>query len=142
MKVYVDSSVVLRRMLQQPGRIENWGSWDLAVTSELTQIEVRRSLDRLRLRGKLSDADIGAMMTLLREATAPFQELRIQPAILQRAASPFPTELGTLDAIHLATALGWQTDRGEPLTFLTHDRQLAIAAQASGLDVGPAVVTP
>ena len=46
-----------------------------------------------------------------------------------------PTTLGTLGAIHLATALLWIEQEGEPLKFLTHDVELAIAAKASGLDV-------
>jgi hypothetical protein len=37
----------------------------------------------------------------------------------------------------LATVLVWIEDRGEPLTFLTHDRQLANAARAGGLHVLP-----
>ena len=56
-------------------------------------------------------------------------------AVLHRAADPFPTVLGTRDAIHLASALLWMEEKGEPLTFLTHDAQLAIAARACGLDV-------
>lgn len=44
-----------------------------------------------------------------------------------------PTELGTLDAIHLATALLWKESEGGELLMATHDRALAIAAQAHGL---------
>jgi hypothetical protein len=33
------------------------------------------------------------------------------------AAQPMPTELGTLDAIHLATALLWRDTASEPLTM-------------------------
>jgi hypothetical protein len=46
-----------------------------------------------------------------------------------------PTELGTLDAIHLATALLWRDFTDEPLTMATHDAALAIAAEAHGLPV-------
>ena len=46
-----------------------------------------------------------------------------------------PTELGTLDAIHLATALLWREMTGEDLTMATHDGALAIAAEAHGLPV-------
>ena len=44
-----------------------------------------------------------------------------------------PTELGTLDAIHLATALLWKELTREELTMATHDGALALAAQAHGL---------
>jgi hypothetical protein len=46
-----------------------------------------------------------------------------------------PTTLGTLDAIHLATALALATTLDEPLVVATHDAHLARAARASGLDV-------
>ena len=43
-----------------------------------------------------------------------------------------PTELGTLDAIHLATALLWKEFEHTELVMATHDRALATAAQAHG----------
>jgi hypothetical protein len=43
--------------------------------------------------------------------------------------------LGTVDAVHLATALIWR-DRIGPLPILaTHDEALGAAAQAFGFDV-------
>jgi predicted nucleic acid-binding protein len=138
MTVYVDSSVVLRWLLQQPGAIERWGAWQGGVSSELMRVEVRRGLYRLRAGGRLSDEDLSRVMFLFREVTAGFEMIRVLPVILERAGSPMPTRLGTLDAIHLATALLWIDQKGEPLTLLTHDAELAMAAQASGLDVLPA----
>ena len=44
-----------------------------------------------------------------------------------------PTQLGTLDAIPLATALLWKEFEGAELVMATHDRALAMAAQAHGL---------
>jgi hypothetical protein len=61
----------------------------------------------------------------------------ISSGILQRAAEPFPTLLKTLDAIHLATALNWAGQTQEPVTILTHDRPLSIAASACGFSVVP-----
>jgi hypothetical protein len=55
--------------------------------------------------------------------------------VLDRAAQPLPTELGTLDAIHLATAVLWKEMTREDLTMATHDGALAIAAEAHGLRV-------
>ena len=46
-----------------------------------------------------------------------------------------PTEIGTLDAIHLATALLWKEVTREALTMATHDGGLALAAQVHGLPV-------
>jgi predicted nucleic acid-binding protein len=46
-----------------------------------------------------------------------------------------PTVLGTLDALHLATALEVKRALAPKLVLLTHDEQLARAARASGLAV-------
>ncbi len=43
-----------------------------------------------------------------------------------------PTELGTLDAIHLATALLWRELTGISPIVTTHDGALAVAARAHG----------
>ena len=53
----------------------------------------------------------------------------------EAAAQPFPTELGVLDAIHLATATVWREQAGTELVMATHDVALATAARASGLPV-------
>lgn len=55
--------------------------------------------------------------------------------ILERAALPVPTMLGSLDAIHLASAIMWQGQTREDFFFATHVGQLGIAARAAGLDV-------
>lgn len=55
--------------------------------------------------------------------------------ILTRVAQPLPTIPGTLDAIHLATALLWREGKQENLVMTTHDTSLAIAARASGFHV-------
>jgi hypothetical protein len=46
-----------------------------------------------------------------------------------------PTELGTLDAIHLATALLWTEMSHKDLTMATHDSVLGLAARAYGMRV-------
>jgi predicted nucleic acid-binding protein len=55
--------------------------------------------------------------------------------VLARASQPLPTPLGTLDAIHLATALHWRESREPDLVFATHDAALALAARSCGLRV-------
>jgi len=55
--------------------------------------------------------------------------------VLERAAQPMPTESGTLDAIHLATALLWKEMTKGDLVMATHDGALALGAQAHGLRV-------
>jgi hypothetical protein len=61
------------------------------------------------------------------------------PQVLERAADPFPTMLGSLDAIHLASAL-LVRDSFEELSVATHDHELAVAARAEGFRVHGAPV--
>jgi hypothetical protein len=48
---------------------------------------------------------------------------------------PPPTALGTLDAIHLASAALWRENQGTEIAMATHDEALATAARASGFSV-------
>jgi predicted nucleic acid-binding protein len=132
-KAYVDSSVVLRKILRQPGATADWLDAGAVVTSELLELEAWRTLDRLRLLGRLPGPDMAAATTELRAYLEGIEVVPLQPAILRRAAQPLPVPVGALDAIHLATALIWTERRLEELVVFTHDRQLAAAAQACGL---------
>lgn len=59
----------------------------------------------------------------------------VTAAVLDRAAQPIPTELGSFGAIHLATAVLWREQSGADLVMATHDVALATAARAFGLAV-------
>ena len=59
----------------------------------------------------------------------------LRPPVLSRASEPLPTPLGTLDAIHLATALIWRDRMGALPTMATHDSALGLAARSFGFDV-------
>jgi predicted nucleic acid-binding protein len=61
--------------------------------------------------------------------------VEIDAVVLDRAAQPMPAELGTSDAIHLATALLWKEMTRVALAMATHDGALALGAQAHGLAV-------
>jgi len=69
------------------------------------------------------------------ELIASLELVEIDAVVLDRAAQPTPTELGTLDAIHLATALLWREMSRVDLTMATHHGALGLAAQAHGLPV-------
>lgn len=131
---YVDASSVLDWLLAGR-RPEGWSGPEIVVSSELLRVELFRVLDRNRLAGDLDDAELAARTDLARDFLARCHLIQISGAVLDRAAAPYRTAIGTLDAIHLATALLWQEENDELLLFLTRDRQLATAAVACGLDV-------
>ena len=135
MIAYLDASVLLRVLLRQPDRLAEWPDIQLGVGSALVEVECLRALDRLRLREGLPPEELAVRREAVYRLTAEMELVEPTWPVLRRAGQPFPTPLGTLDAVHLATALVWRDSRGEDLALATHDRALALAAQASGLTV-------
>ena len=133
MIAYVDASVLLRVALGQPDSLPEWSRIDRGVSSALVMAESLRTLDRLRLRVRLGDPEVAKRRSTILELVASLELVEIDAVVLDRASQPMPTELGTLDAIHLATALLWKELTREELTMATHDGALALAAQAHGL---------
>ena len=135
MTAYVDASVILRLAFGQRNALAEWPKIQRGVASALVTTESLRSLDRLRLRAKLSDEEVATRRAAILSLIASLEVVELDAAILDRASQPMPTELGTLDAIHLATALLWTTMTGGDLTMATHDEALGVAAKAHGLPV-------
>ena len=135
MIAYVDTSVLLRVVLGQPDRLAAWGDIQQAVTSAITEVECLRSLDRRHLQGLLPASEYPQRRALACRLLERMDRVSVSPAVLRRAADPFPTPLGTLDALHLATALLWGHGQGALPVMTTHDTQLATAARAMGFDV-------
>ena len=135
MIAYIDASVLLRVALEQPNALTEWPQIERGVSSALVSSECLRTLDRLRLRARLDDAEIALRRSTILNLIASIELVDIDATVLQRAAQPMPTELGTLDAIHLATALLWNETKGARLAVATHDSALGIAARAHGMAV-------
>jgi predicted nucleic acid-binding protein len=132
---YVDSSVLLRVVLGQPDVLSEWPRVQRGVTSALTRVESLRTLDRLRLRAPLTDVEVAKRRSSILRLLDSIEIVELDPVVLERASQPMPTELGTLDAIHLASCLLWREDRKAEIVMATHDSALAIAAQSHGLTV-------
>lgn len=135
MIAYLDSSVILRVVLGQPGQLAEWTAVTTGVASELAEVECLRTIDRLRLEFQLSPEDTALRREAVFRVMDAMDVVELTSAVLRRAAQPLPTPLGTLDALHFATAQMWREGRGEELIVATHDRALALAARASGFRV-------
>lgn len=135
MIVYLDSSVVLRVVLGQPGRIPEWKRITTAVASSLVEVECLRTIDRLRLAGQLSVEETALRREAIYRVLERLDLVELTSAVLRRASQPMTAPLGTLDALHLATADLWRETRGKELIFATHDRALALGARGSGFRV-------
>jgi len=132
---YLDTSALLRLVLREPGALEELRSSEALVSSELLAVESQRTLDRMRVQGTLSPEEAAARRAAVTEWLEAVDLVLLQRPILARASEPFPTALGTLDALHLATALVWRDRMGQALVMATHDGGLALAARSFGIDV-------
>jgi predicted nucleic acid-binding protein len=121
---YVDASALVKLVLVEPESVamERWYvESDRVLTSLVGIIETRRAVAR-----RPYDA------TQLENVVGRIEILGINGRLAQSAALIMQTEVRTLDAIHLATAIGI----GASLTsFVTYDERLAGAARALGLPV-------
>ena len=135
MTTYYDSSALLRALLGQPGRLANWPSRRGGIASALVRVECLRTLDRLRVGASLADDVFAPRREAAFRLIDALDVVAVDDTVLERASQPFPTELTTLDAIHLATALLYRERSGEEVVLATHDGALARAARACGLSV-------
>jgi predicted nucleic acid-binding protein len=105
------------------------------VSSEVIAVESARTIDRLRLQGSLTAEEAAARLRTIHEWLEAIDLVLLRTPVLSRASEPLPMPLGTLDALHLATALIWRDRMGPLSTMATHDTALGLAAQAFGFDV-------
>ena len=135
MIAYVDTSALLRIVLREAGALDDLRTYDGLVSSELIAVESARTLDRLRNHGALTMDEAAERIAWVNEWLEAVDLVLLRPPVLSRASEPMPVPLGTLDAIHLASALMWRDRLGPLPQLLTHNAALGSAARAFGFDV-------
>jgi predicted nucleic acid-binding protein len=133
--VYIDTSALLRIVLREAGALDELRSCDALVSSELIAVESARTIDRLRLQGALTTEEAVTRLRAINEWLEAIDLVLLRPPVLSRAGEPMPMPLGTLGALHLATALIWRDRLGPLSTLATHDTALGGAARVFGFDV-------
>jgi predicted nucleic acid-binding protein len=86
-------------------------------------------------RDPLSTDEAAARSRIVTDWLEAIDLVLVRPSVLSRASEPMPMPLGTLDALHLATALIWRDRMGPLQAMATHDAALGSAARAFGFDV-------
>lgn len=135
MIAFLDSSVLMRALLNQPNALPEFGQITSPVASKLLRVESLRTLDRLRVRGLLTEVEFLRATEELRDSTSAIEWIEVTDSVLDRAGGNFAVALGTLDAIHLCSALLWREQTHTEMTFLTHDETLGRAARSLGFRV-------
>lgn len=130
---YVDSSVILRVLLRENLNPIATGQFDRLYTSEITQLECKRVLDRVRIQERIPDEELASRYLELKDRLSSVHTIKISSALLKRAGETFPVVVRTLDSIHLASFILIQSQISDGnWTFLTHDHQLKTAVQSLG----------
>ncbi|MBI4212081.1 MAG: type II toxin-antitoxin system VapC family toxin [Deltaproteobacteria bacterium] len=134
MMCYLDSSVVLRKVFGEPKPLREWKNIKQAFSSRLLRIECLRTIDRLRALHQLSSEEVAERLVALQGMLSHIGILPLSNRVQDRAEQAFSLPLGTLDSLHLASAMLWRS-HGNDFVFATHDEQLGIAAKAEGFKV-------
>jgi predicted nucleic acid-binding protein len=132
---YLDSSVILRVVMEQADALPEWKQIKRGVLSALVPVECLRTIDRLRHQALLDDREVARHRDAVFRILETTDIVHVTETVLARASYPLPTQVGTLDAIHLSTALLWHESEGERLVMATHDKGLALVSRACGLQV-------
>lgn len=134
MNVYLDSSWLLRALLKQ-STVKPLRAGTSVYSSVLLNIECRRTIDRHLKRRLLGETEFAQISQQLGQYQEAINIIDLTPAILSRAAGAFFLSLGSLDAMHLATAMQLSESLKEPVCIATFDEELALAASAHGVEV-------
>lgn len=137
MNLYVETSALLRFVLEGDASVAaHLENADL-VTSRLTVVETGRAFARLRKEGPRRAAALDESRRALEEVLSSCDIAALSDEILHRAGAPFPVEpIRTVDAIHVATAAVWNSLAG-PTAILSTDERVRTNSKALGLEVLP-----
>lgn len=133
--IYLDSCALVKFIRAEPetGALRAWrlalGEDRELVTSELAQLEITRTLLRAGI-------DHQRVPHICAQALRGVHLVDLTRTVLARAMSYRTPRLGSLDAIHLASA---DPFRPELTDFVTYDHELGAAAEELGFPVSAPV---
>lgn len=136
MIAYLDSSVLLRLLLKEANPYRDFDQYSKVYSSRLMQTEVLRVLQRTLLLGHIDEQRFAQLFQEFSDAIKAISIISLKERVFRIAEGSYSKPVGTLDGLHLATALILREAINLPnLVFLTHDEQLASAAMSLGFVV-------
>lgn len=122
--IYLDTSVAVAHLLAEDVR-PPVGLWEEElVSSRLLEYELWTRLHRRDL-GR-SHGDVARLLL------ARLTWLELGRDVLERALDPFPAQVRTLDALHLAS-ISFLREHGRDVALATYDARMGDAARAMGI---------
>ncbi len=142
MMFYLDASALVKNYLQESYTADVRALFTggaVVGTGFLSKAEVAAAFAKATRVGYITPAEARAAWDAFHTDWPTLTRLEPTEGLLDQAADLAMTQhLRGYDAIHLATALAWQSQRAAAVTLGTFDRQLWDAGKASGLTVWPA----
>ena len=130
--IYLDSSVALAHLLAE-NRFPPDALWkEQLVSSRLLECEVWNRINARRLQDSHGDA--------VRSLLGRVAMIEMVGPVLARALQPFPVQVRTLDAVHLA-AIEFVRAQKQIVQLASYDKRLLAAARILGIaewSAGPA----
>ena len=141
MILYLDTSALVKRYIQEPGTdevialIDNAGS---VGSTSLTKVEMAAAFEKtVRLGWVKRKIALQAWQDYL-DHWSSFTRLNTSSGTIDRASSiAWEYSLRGYDATHLACALFWKEALETQITMATYDRELWQASKKAGLAVWP-----
>lgn len=137
-RAYFDTSAIVKRYVAEAGssRTRALIRRHRVVASVLTPIEALSALARRHAAGDLSDRDFAAIVSRLGGDRHTWELVEVSGPVLARAEDLVRTgTLRTLDAIHISSALVFESAAGTRLPFITGDHRQRGAAALARLEV-------
>jgi predicted nucleic acid-binding protein len=136
--VYVETSAVLRIVLEGDRALASrLGKAKKLVTSTLTRLEAARGLARAEREQRIDRRQLREGAAWLRNFFRSCDLMAMDDDVVERAAVDFPVEpIRTLDALHLAAALLWESNIGS-MTVVSCDDRIRDNAAALGMKIHP-----
>jgi predicted nucleic acid-binding protein len=147
--LFIDTSALAKRYLVEAGapwvgHLTHPAAGNVIIISDVTTVEMSSLLARRVREGTLPQASATLLLNaFLQHAAREYLSVPLDSHVLAQARSLVGKHpLRTLDAIQLASALRASIILGEPLSFITSDPNLLIAATAEGLSADDPLAHP
>ena len=135
---YFDTSVLVKRYVREKGtaRAQSLLRRYRFLSSAVVPLEVMSALCRRRAMEQLAERDFTAIVSRIREDRRYWELVEVSPLVLDRAEELIQRmSLRALDAVHVASALAFETASGIRIPFVTADGRQRDAAGQVALNV-------
>jgi predicted nucleic acid-binding protein len=141
LNLYLDTNALLKRYINEPGSSDIRAlirQATLFATARITRVEIAAALAKVVRVGALRRRRALYSLDAFQRDWVHIFRIDVSETLVGNAASlAWMHRLRGYDAIHLAAALSWQEELGEPVSLVTYDRQLWAVAKLVDLSVFP-----